>query len=58
MAMKKTSAYYDMATITAIKSIIVQAPRRGLYFKTFYSSNFCRIKKLDCLPLLVTTTLV
>jgi len=43
MAVENTLAYYDTATITAVKSFIVQAAKddtRGLYHKTFFVCNF------------------
>jgi hypothetical protein len=47
MEVANTLAYYNMATITAVKSFIVQAPVGksndfvGIGYKTFYSRN-CR----------------
>ncbi len=51
--MANTLAYYDMATITAVKSFIVQAAG-GLYYKTLrvcnlqkYQNDICNEKHLD-----------
>ncbi len=49
--MANTLAYYDTATITAVKSFIVQAPG-GQSCKTFYGSNLRIFRnKLECLSL-------
>jgi hypothetical protein len=37
---KNTLAYYDMATITAVKSFIVQTSRRNIFTKTLEKDFF------------------
>jgi hypothetical protein len=64
-----TLAYYNTATITAVKSFIVQTPgvhfiishliSCGLNHKTFYSRNlWFFVEKLQCLSLANLSSLV
>ena len=55
--MVNAPAYYDTATITAVKSVIVQAPGANV-IKLFMVVSYDFYNKLECLSLASLSSLV